>query len=262
MISRRMLMAFEPEERPEVEEWYVQDGLVLHLDGIYNDSYVNQTHKDNPTVWNDLSGNGNHFYMYNSTTTEDSFKFSGSKSCYGKNNFSLVDNELSDLLKGVKTRTIEIVCKLNNTDAAQTIFLGAGMASPIEDTAAGMWYRPASNGMKISTADGSLSYPYTTTNPTQRNHYYATYNSSHSGIYDFAQNGVACSRGTAAGNMSNPTYITIGARYYNSIGYPLNGEICAIRVYNRQLTTQEKAQNLNLDIRRFGLSATPVTVDE
>lgn len=255
MINRKLLM--------NADTWYIQNGLLLHLDGIYNDSYINQTHTDNPTEWKDLSGNGNDFEMINTTTTQDAFVFNGSNS-WGRNKFSLGNNDLHNCLYGVSSRTIEIVFKMNNTTVTQTIFLGK-CANPTDATqsGAGLWYRPASKGFKVSGADGALSLPSLAGAPTERASFSTVYHYSNSNNYTLYNNLNQCEKGAAAGNMINSPYITIGARYNSKVGYPLNGEICAIRVYNRTLTTEERLHNYKLDIRRFGLDMTNLaTIDE
>jgi hypothetical protein len=237
------------------ETWYVQDGLVLHLDGIYNDSYINQTHTDNPTIWKDLSGNNYNFAMTNITTTQDSFIFDGT--AYGINDFDRSTSNLDKCLLGLSDKTIEVVFKMNTTSTSQVMFLGYnGDNNNISRSSNGLWYRPTSKGFKVSGVNGTISPPSTVDPvPTDRMVASVVCGANSGDDYTlYINNGVGCPKGAAGGNMQNYPNISIGAKYSTSgITYALNGEICAIRVYNRKLTDKERAHNFSIDKRRFDI---------
>lgn len=216
---------------------YVTDGLALWLDGEWNSGMGN--HISNATTWADISGCGHNFQMNNVTTSDKCMIFDGSSS------YCTYSGELSSILSQQQNRTIEIVCKLSDTGSPQVIFLGQGSGS------AGIWYRPASNGYHFYTntyKDVAVASPLF--NQTQS--LSAIYGSD--GAMDLYQNVDMKRDKVTGGTMSNSTYITIGARYYNSKpGYFTKGEIYAIRVYNRQLTAAEQLKNFLIDKRRFGI---------
>ena len=91
------------DEREE-EEGYIQDGLVLYLDGINN---TGNGHSNTTTTWKDLSGNGNDATLYNMTNStisgwqEDGLRFDG------VDDFATVD------ITSTPDVTIEVIVKMN-----------------------------------------------------------------------------------------------------------------------------------------------------
>lgn len=225
---------------------YVKDGLALWLDGIDNGG--EGVHLTDLTEWKDLSGNGCNFALNDVTATDKAVCFNGSSS-YGR----ISNDNLATLLTGLKERTVEVVCKLNNTSNVQVIFLGLGNTG-VSNGSAGLWYRPASSGFKV-TSYSNKPVPVSD-NITEACSYSIVFGNSDSNDYSFYQNGNAMSLASSAtGTMANLTATTIGARLYSgSYGYFMNGEIYSIRVYDRQLTESERLQNLMLDRKRFGIS--------
>ena len=82
---------------------YVQDGLVLLLDGIHN---IRGGHSTNTNVWEDLSGNNYDVTMKNITINENNMYFSGDTSImYSENNINAVSVEM--VLELEETEQIE-----------------------------------------------------------------------------------------------------------------------------------------------------------
>lgn len=223
------------------QDEYIKDGLVLWLDGesqLDDSSIING--------WKDLSGNAYQAELQNVVKNADAISFNDADS------LGIISSSVAGgVLTGICERTIEIVCKLNNTDNIQVIFLGAGKTTPAENSAAGLWYRPASKGLKVGTSDAQCPSLVTSDSLLGRASYSIVYGDTDLNDYVLYQNGTECQKGTAEGSMYNPTYTTIGCRYYNSYSYRLSGEICCIRVYDRKLSVAEREHNLQIDRRRF-----------
>lgn len=228
---------------------YVKDGLVLYLDAEESLMLMN-IDSETARVWNDRAISGQRARVDAVTQTEKALLFDG------VNSRGIIDLteyiSLLGVLTGIQERTIEIVCKLNDTEATQTVFLGKGAATD-ENGAAGLWYRPASGGFKAGTFTNQA--PSIVSNVTERASYSTVYGTENINDYILYHNGVECPKGEVAGNMNNYTYLTIGSRYYNdTYSYRLKGEINCIRVYDRKLSDEERAHNLEIDKRRFDLN--------
>ncbi len=232
---------------------YVRDGLVLWLDG--EESLIpDETEEDtSASIWRDRAINGQIANVGGVVKLGDALLFDGVNS-YGqiKNTESVA---LSKILKGLKERTLEIVCRLDNTDNVQTVFLGEGTTTSPETGAAGLWYRPDSGGFKIGTWNSTSTM--IAENVTERASYSIVYGDESLQDFNFFQNGNLCAMGDSAGNMYSATN-SIGSRL-NTDGvtwqYQMCGEICCIRIYNRKLTDGERLRNFEIDKRRFGINA-------
>ena len=232
---------------------YVRDGLVLWLDGDENLMSVKAEDGTPVTVWRDRAINGQQANVGAVVKSLDAMIFDGINS-RGR----IADTEtvvLSGILSGLKERTVEIVCKLDNADNVQTVFIGAGNTATPEIGAAGLWYRPTSGGFKVGTWDNSPVV--SVQNVTNRASYSIVYGNSDLSDFNFYQNGNLCTKGGIAGNMYSAA-TAIGARLKTdgtTWQYRLSGEICCIRVYNRKLTDAERGRNLEIDRRRFDIDA-------
>ena len=216
---------------------YVTSGMALWLDGEFNATI--DTHDAEATIWKDLSGNGYDFKLNNTVVLDTGMQFNGT-SAYGTN-----DNaDLITLLSGTTTeRTIEIVCKLEDTGSPQTILLGKGTS------AAGLWYRPVSKGFQCYTTGDTTVYKADPKFDSIQS--LSQLSGNGSWLY---QNLDLTGPPVAGGTMNNTSYVTIGARYYsNKPGYFSKCTIYAIRIYNRHLTMEEQLNNFLVDKQRFGI---------
>ena len=220
---------------------YIKDGLQLWLDGIKNSR---NGHSNIAYTWQDLSGNKYDFSFYKGNSAagiEDNCLRFGGATLYKCQNTTL-----QELMMGAKERTIEIVCSIDTSNTtAKTIFLGGNSTELMGGV--GMWYRPASNGMCIS---GS-SYAYETTDVANPHTYSAIFNSTTYGSATFYQDNTL--RGSKTGGTMANTQLTIGGRDYGSSTYAFIGNIYCIRVYDRQLTQEERQHNRKIDKERFGI---------
>lgn len=223
---------------------YVRDGLVLYLDGKEPLMTLN-----GGRIWNDSNVRGQHAELESVYTNDTLISFDGVSSCGRIKESQPVS--ASEILTGVKERTIEVVCKIEDTENTQVIFLGKGSAN-FSSLAVGLWYRPASGGFKCATCnEQNAAY---VSKVDELASYSILYNGDDINNYSLYQNGVYCPKGATGGNISNATFPVIGARYYgNEYGYRLKGKIACIRVYDRILTDEERARNLATDKERFGI---------
>ena len=229
---------------PETLPDYVREGLVLYLDGSEPLMKVSDTR-----VWNDSNLRGQYAELESVYTGNSVITFDGVSSCGRIKEAQSVAS--CEILSGLKERTIEVVCKLNDTQNVQSIFLGKGNAV-YSSFAAGLWYRPSSNGFKCATCNEQNAS--LVSNVDQLASYSVVYGGDDINNYSLYQNGVYCQKGATGGNIANPTYPVIGARYNNAAySYRLQGEIACIRVYDRMLTDTERERNLATDKKRFGI---------
>lgn len=70
----------------------------------------------------------------------------------------------------------------------------------------------------------------------------------------FRINGISNATAATGGNMPTQAPYSIGGRMHATDGYPMQGEVCAIRYYNRVLTADERLANYNLDKERFNIA--------
>ena len=205
----------------------------MHLDGIDNAGYM--THDNNTTTWQDLTGNGYHATLVNGASwDEDSFVTSIDKSNYA--------NLKTQLLN---CRTLEVVMKIDetyNTNYHEACVIGLingyfGMMVQMEHTI----YFTGTNRYNISPADLSYSTPFSVSaicgNDLQTLTGWAAY---YNGT-EYAVNRYT----TAIGNLS--------LRIVSRNDRRFDGNVYAVRAYDRVLTPSEIAHNYNIDKIRFGL---------
>lgn len=197
---------------------YVQDGLVLLLDGIDKGNVSG--------AWTDLIG-GKSFTNHGATFNDDNVQFDGTDDYLDITAFSVPTSA---------SGTIEVVMDI---DAI------SGKHFPV--------FKPTTSGgiMFFWASGGYIIWSYTSGNrarpkPTIKK---GSWSLSNAGRY--LQNGVQMSTmsGTSLAG-SNGMYI---GRRLNDYG---KGKIYSIRIYNRQLTLAEVQQNLAVDNIRFNLGLT------
>ena len=199
---------------------YVQDGLILHMDGIEKGSTTNR--------WTSVIG-GYQFVPQGSGTVlfnDNNIELDGS-SYLRNSSFTPVSSNVG---------TIEVVTEITPTNSC--IFIprwGTGYT-----IAAGMFGSGFLFGVKTATA----RYP----NATGKLSISANGDRC---IY----NGVGQQvNGSDYIAVSGLDYNLIGARYRNSAyGYYATGKIYSIRIYNRKLTEEEMLSNFSIDKARFGI---------
>lgn len=194
---------------------YVTNGLVFCLDGIMKGNDSNS--------WLELVNN----ILFSGTDVVSSNKgwiFNGTSSSF-----------FSDYqLRGTENYTIEVCFKVNELTSPMFLFASNGSAS---------------NNVLFNYNSGTVTFLQ------RKNTYPITLNSG--GKYSISLNltsglcnGVSVQINEGTSNYSNSNF-WIGRR--DTGGY-FNGEIYAIRLYNRRLTAEEQMANYLLDNERFELS--------
>jgi len=225
----------------------VTDGLVLHLDAANRKSYP----LSGSTIY-DLSGNGNNGTINGATfdaNNNGSFDFNGSS------NYIAITNPYRNFTNEI---TVEWWTKRNGTLAGGS---GWGMSQQNADVVNNVYFL-----MHASTDARMIFYVRDVSVNAWRNldfgpnavdtmpcHLVGTASSSKIAIY---KNGNLIGTGTGmSGNMT--TYaspiIHLGKDPRYGSGRFYDGNIYVARVYNRELSAYEIAQNYNVMKGRFGL---------
>lgn len=239
---------------------YVQDGLVAHWDGIDNTlEGGTRSHNANATTWSDLTGNGNHWWLPSFVSVEPTAMISEARSgktqsvsASGGNAYPFLESltGLTALSSGVPY-TVEVVARLvqwrytDNYGNLQPIFSTpnghVGYRSDIEDGFYLFWPKSGSVRTLMNWRPGKAAtdmHTFSLTYGTSKGNTVAamdtrTFTLDESGVYEGAW-------GT-------------GFSIFNSVRADIR--IHAVRVYNRALTANERAQNYQLDCLRFRLAA-------
>lgn len=202
---------------------YVQEGLILHLDGINKGG--------NAGAWTDLVGGK---------------VFSNSGGIEGANHWQLSNGAYlynSDFVTpSYQTGTIELCLEYDNANALQVvystntsngivyfsrkIFAFGGEAGYISDGSGTSIRIPIANKSIVSIVKGR-------------------------GMYNGQESTATAVQFTLP---HSSTYNVIGKSERK--GLPFSGKIYAIRLYDRQLTAEEQMQNFDTDNKRFNLGIT------
>ena len=213
----------QPTPIPAPEE-YVNDGLVLWLDGINIGSVRNK--------WVDLAGG--HIFTNNNATfnTASGFvSFNGSNSYFENSTFSPPSSDVG---------TIEVVYESKSgLNSAGIIFMPKSenstpcIAFGYNGSGKYVWSTKSGKTMYNASTSGSISI-------------------SKSGAYNNGYEMVAGTNTYWSGSDSN-NYI---GKRGSGTSYYFYGNIYCIRIYNRQLTKEEVLNNLAVDNQRFNLGIT------
>ena len=200
---------------------YVQDGLVLLLDGIHN---IRGGHSTNTNVWEDLSGNNYDVTMKNITINENNMYFSGGSSImYSSNNIDAV--------------SVEMVLELEESSQGDQYIASFGSLYKI------LAWSPEVKGFSL----GHGKKRYLVENLYKKNSISVQYNPDV--MYLNSKKLELNVEKTTW--MNEPKYPFMISGY--STGYRLKGKIYSIRVYNRALTQDEINHNYMVDKVRFGI---------
>lgn len=216
---RRQMIQLMPKHDYKQND-YIQDGLVFWLDGINKGS--------NEGAWTDLMG-GHIYTNYGATALENGWrlykKYLRSADC--------------NFLPANSNQTVEIVFKPTVNSGPQAIWMQNGSGNMTTNTVLLFW-----NG----TAATFLQHNKTYTIPLTVNAYHCVSLNLTLGLV----NGVKKDPNTNNDYWNNTSdYSAIGCR--NSGAAYFNGDIFAIRVYDRRLTEDEMLHNQQVDNIRFNL---------
>ena len=233
----------------KVTDSYVEDGMVLYLDGINNTGEGDSKHSTSTTVWKDLSGNGNDAILQNiSQGDEESGWGANCLQLDGINDYAKIAD--SETMKPID-QTIEIVVNRTgeapgNKDASKRgiIFVRwygyTVELNKIENNAFTVSYGRADGGYLKSNEKLNLNKTY---------HIGATYEKKLQKIY-FNSNyeNEKKVEPMGYGGTMNETWI---GNYNNATFTKAN--VYAIRMYNRALTEEELQHNYNIDKVRYNI---------
>jgi len=211
----------------------VTDGLVLALDAADRNSYPGSG-----TTWRDMSGNNITGTLTNGPTFNSA---NGGSIVFDGTNDSVIMADNSAL--NTQTPSVEVWIKTNATSQNGFWF---------EKGTVNSQYSLFQEGTNIVWRQSDRSQ-YTTTatylNTTNWAQVVGTYTSGDRKTYI---NGILRTSDTQTGAVStNAGGMFIGT--YGGGGYPYNGNIAIVRVYNRVLTPAEILQNYNAQKSRFNL---------
>jgi len=216
----------------------ITDGLVLCLDAGNTKSYPGSG-----TTWTDLSGNGNNGTITGAVYSNGYFDFDGV-------NDDGVDTGTS-FLKTNDNITLEVF--FNHVSNSGAYFMlyegnGDGFGGQIE------FHLYVSNGVLASwfnASSGDIALTGSVMTAGTWNYGAVTYenlSSAGNASSKLYQNGILVDSGSSAtvDLASMPTTnLLIGRPYSTSQGRRYNGQIAAVKVYNRALTASEIQQNYN-----------------
>ena len=261
---------------------YVQNGLVMHFDGIRNTG-ANAEHDCAATVWKDLSGSCNdlamryydgegviHDGLQDGCWTDDGFYFDGASFGATVRNQNLGTNY-----------TVEILCDAD-MPTQQALNLPNGGAFFCTDNMANgsVWYKKdtriqfwANNTVGTVWDTRSqlpeMTWKYVTA--VRRGDRTTLFSGTSLPADDNLDRGTGWAVGTKSTSAGSVRWYVggctcVGTDYTNNKGYCLKGFIKSVRVYDRVLTDEELAQNREIDEARFGTVRIPgpgsVTVAE
>jgi hypothetical protein len=225
----------------------ITDGLVLHLDASIRESYPR-----GGDTWYDLSGNGNHFTLYNSPVYTSSRFFSFD----GVNDYMRSTNTIN--LSGTNQITVDIGFRVHTVTTNAMAFeftdnwnTNAGAFGVFTNSTGGFSDSPSTDNI-IHTNSAAGTENFNVTSTTTPAAYHFMFQSGNVTTYY---------NNTLATKLINPTHSTF-TNFANSHlylgsrgGASLFGlyDLYYVRLYNRVLTTAEIAQNYNVTKRRFGV---------
>jgi hypothetical protein len=194
--------------------------------------------------WSDLTGNGNNGELVNTPTFNSN---NGGGIVFNGSNTQIIIPEISAL--NTQTPTVEVWVKTNATSQNGFWFEKGNV-----NTQYALFQEGANITWRHTTNVGSLTAPCATyMNTSQYAHVVGTYTSGDRRIY---VNGVQVASDTLAYTIptnANGSSIGVYGGYNGGRGYYYDGNIAAVRVYNKTLSSTEVLQNFNATRGRFGI---------
>ena len=212
---------------------YVQSGLIAHWDGIEN--VGRNTHSSDTNEWIDLVA-GRAFTLTGVTVNDDRMSFKGSASSYGQ--LPEADTTLTFGKVGAGG-TIEIVLKADSTANAIAFQSPTTILAHYNNGLSIVYCASNSNKPELNWCWDNIA-----TNTVA-----LYYNGSL--VQNAAVNGEAVGMSTTANYFGTSGKLAVlGTRQARNNNH-FKGSIYAIRLYDRELTADERARNAALDAKRF-----------
>ena len=222
---------------------YVQDGLVLHLDGIRN-AGADAEHSNAATEWTDLARGSTASILRSgadtSDWTENGYYFGGGSHA-----------ELSDQISLTNTVTVQVVCNVdtNVQTATWPTLAGAGNAD-----ACNLYYARKDNDNRMTFKNANGGHCRMPKDTWEGRYVTAIRNGTVNRITQGATISASDPSSTAASaNIGTQTW-RVGSAKGSGNGLAaryLNGTVHAVRVYDRALSNEELAWNRAIDEARF-----------
>ena len=254
---------------------YVQDGLVMHFDGLRNAGA--NCRDPSATVWKDLSGSGNdltlHYYdgegaihdgLQGGYWTNDGFYFDGAS--YGAT--------ISNVDLGTDY-TIEILCDATPS-TQEALALPDGGAFFCSDNMANgsIWYKRLTGiqfwandvvGTAWDTRSQLPDSTWTYVVGVRKGNRTTLFSGAALPADDNLDRRTGWAVGTKSTSAGNVKWYVggrrcVGTDYANKKGQCIKGVIKSVRVYNRVLADEELARNREVDEARFNAAKRPGSV--
>ncbi len=219
---------------------YIQDGLVACWDGIENAGPG--SHNPSATVWKDLVA-GREFALTSVTVDDDRMTFAGATTSYG----TLSADDTAATFGKSTDGTLEIVYASRDGATSQILLQSS--------TASGIAFGFTKTALYLCNASAPTA---TFTSGTATNCVSVRYAAGKTvSTLPVFVNGASATMGGNQSWSGAGTTTVIGRRTSGTT--PFSGSIYCIRLYNRQLTSAEIAQNHSIDAIRFKGDATAIT---
>lgn len=257
ILSQSMLMYYASDLPSPSASSYVEDGLVLWLDGINN---TRSGHDASASGWEDLSGSGFDFVPYSTgkMPTINSDHYTG----FAEDTFlKCTDSSLVDMSSASIAGTLEAV--IHYPDGGVTQGMVFGFKNINNNSLFAKLMVVADGALVLSGRSNSGTPAQYRTSESIAAHkdnvvsISVTYGAS---LADAAAqyDGIAMtttSQNTGWSNNGGGVYVGARVKNNSSDHYPYPSGIYCIRYYNRALTAAEQANNRAVDIARFGAYA-------
>ena len=227
----------------QTSKGYVKDGLLYHLDGIDNDGYGQ--HSTTISFPVDLTGriSPNAITFVGNAPTIDEIGVS-----FSKNSFAYFDDEEMVSAIAANPQSITIECVYNLSE-----YLGGPFSVRSKEgthRAIG-GYTSTDYAISYYNYNGTyISIPAGGTDRHKRNTIGQSSFTGNGTSYSLNENGYA----VASGTRTRSTDFGTGNDFDIGRSFSVGGvKVCALRVYNRVLTDDERKANWDLDKARFNL---------
>jgi len=216
---------------------YVTDGLIFRIDGIEN---TENGHDSSATTWEDLAGTYDLTTITNGTWTNNSLSFSANVAqiVSSQGTYNAPANSTIEVVLNIKETGTQIIGAFGTQDStvSQRIVV-------YSDNTVGFVGTP---GYTYSNSEASLTDIHTMVVT------YSGYTVNKAYINN-TQLSLSNNTHSFRRNQNNKIIVLANADQTDGTKYPLNGEIMAVRIYNRELTDAEITQNHSVDVERFEL---------
>jgi len=241
-LMRRREMMLAAGEPPE--PWYVTDSLTHHWDAINN---TGSGHSSSATSWADLIG------------TLSFVANNGSLISWDADALVLAGSSGQHLIGSANTtnasgRTIEVVFSTSTSQAATIV-------TPFYNSNSNTTKNEAYGKINLYSDDtfnvkGKSETAYVLPSGVSGLSKLHSITGTFSGAATVSKvyaNAIAASKGSATHSLQGSAQKPSIGACPTGYGYPFTGKIHSIRIYNKQLSADEVAQNFAIDVARFNL---------